>query len=234
MDELFYWRLCDELSILQAALLIIGHDPSGENCHVEKWQINERPHGYEAAKTAIINGLKNNNLDGYLHYFPDYDREGDKCGYTNEVDINSSTVSVEALKPFLRRRGICEGFFFNSDSDEPSYLNPENPNYAPKLAAAVRAWETITSNEALLNGKTPKQAIEKWLREHASTFNLTGTDGNPVAAAIEQISKVTNWRPEGGAAKTPTPSMVKSNPTPTRKQKEKHYVNNDIDDEIPF
>ena len=29
MDALDYWRLCDELSVVQAALLIVDEDPSG-------------------------------------------------------------------------------------------------------------------------------------------------------------------------------------------------------------
>jgi hypothetical protein len=46
------------------------------------------------------------------------------------------------------------------------FLDPKNPRYAPKLAAAVLAWEA-TGNEAS-TGKSPKQALLKWLREHAA------------------------------------------------------------------
>lgn len=45
-----HWRLCDELSVLQAALLVIGEDPSKENAYAENWKLHERPAGYEAAK----------------------------------------------------------------------------------------------------------------------------------------------------------------------------------------
>ena len=33
-DPLFYWKLCDELSVVDAAILIIGENPSQ---HVELW-----------------------------------------------------------------------------------------------------------------------------------------------------------------------------------------------------
>ena len=85
-----------------------------------------------------------------------------------------------------------------------------------------------------IDGKTPKQAIEKWLREHASEYGLTGADGNPVVAAIEQISKVSNWRPEGGAAKTPTPPQVKNNPTTPEKHNTNQPDSPFDDSEIPF
>jgi hypothetical protein len=34
-------------------------------------------------------------------------------------------------------------------------------------------------DESLLRGKTPKQALMKWLREHAREFGLTDDDGKP-------------------------------------------------------
>ena len=58
MEELDYWRLCEELNIVQAALLIVGEDPSIAE-YVERWDVEKRAQGYEAAKTAICSGLKN-------------------------------------------------------------------------------------------------------------------------------------------------------------------------------
>ena len=67
------------------------------------------------------------------------------------------------------------------------------------LAAAVKAWQAVTDPK----GKSPKQALDKWLREHAADFGLTDDEGNPVNQAIEDCSKIANWQPGGGAAKTP-------------------------------
>jgi len=35
MESLDYWRLCDELNVIQAALLIQGEDPSSSQSHVQ-------------------------------------------------------------------------------------------------------------------------------------------------------------------------------------------------------
>ncbi len=234
MEDFDYWRLCDELSIFQAALLIVGVDPSGDKCYAESWDVDKRPGGYEAAKTALINALRKNSIVGQLFYTCEYDMNGGIVGESSDVDLTASIISVDSLKYFLKERGINRGFFFPDDSDQRTYLDPDNSFYAPKLAAAVVAWESVSSDETLLNGKTPKQAIEKWLREHANEYGLTGTDGNPIAAAIEQIGKVANWKPEGGAAKTPTSLQVSSNPTTPEKYVKNQEDANFEDSESPF
>ena len=53
MEGLDYWRLCDELSITRAALLIAGCDPGDGSAYAEDWDVHQRPLGYEAAKSAI-------------------------------------------------------------------------------------------------------------------------------------------------------------------------------------
>ena len=44
MDPLDYWRLCDELSVVQAALLIVGEDPSGTQDHIDRQQREQDDH----------------------------------------------------------------------------------------------------------------------------------------------------------------------------------------------
>ena len=43
MEGLDYWRLCDELSVIQAALLIAGCDPSSDANYIEGWAPEKRP-----------------------------------------------------------------------------------------------------------------------------------------------------------------------------------------------
>lgn len=241
MEEMDYWRLCEEFNIVQAALLVVGEDPTCAE-YVEGWEVDKRPKGYEAAKTAICGALRNlikyenehedlerqaremhldhrishdllmeksDNLEALLQrsiegvLVPQYecDINGNEIGFIeNTVDVYKSTVNVASLKNWLRLKGFASGFFFPELAETMDYLDPLNPRYAPKLAAAVRAWETVTSA-----GKTsPKKALEKWLREHAAEFGLTNDDGQPIENAIEECSKVANWKPGGGATKTPT------------------------------
>jgi hypothetical protein len=201
MESMDYWRLCDELSVLQAALLVIGEDPSKENVYAENWQLHERPIGYEAAKTAIMNALRRGKIEGKIVPYYDTDINNNVCGeIPNTLDIEKSRVDVESLRMWLRNRGIQTGFFFPTANDAPDYLDPSNPRYAPKLAAAVRAWQAVTDP----GKRSPRQALEKWLREHAVEFGLTDEDGNPVKQAVGECSKVANWQPGGGAPKTPS------------------------------
>jgi hypothetical protein len=79
-------------------------------------------------------------------------------------------------------------------------LNRDHPRYAPKLAAAVRAWEaaeTATQKGA----KSPKTLLIDWLKEHALEFGLS-SDGKLNETGIDEVAKVANWKPEGGAPKT--------------------------------
>lgn len=233
MDELDYWRLCDELNVIQAALLIVGEAPTTAE-YVENWDAPNRPQGYEAAKTAIIHALKkhheycseidrSNGIDSSFPYTPDpqyleslrlraiagtfvpvyeTDINGNQSfPITGSIDLWKSTIDVESLKQWLKNRGFTTGFFFPAGSgDDPDYLDPKNPRYAPKLAAAVRAWQAVTDS----GKKSPKQALEKWLREHAAQFGLVDDDGNPINQAVDDCSKVANWSQKGGAPTTPT------------------------------
>ncbi len=119
--------------------------------------------------------------------------------YRARPDWHLTTVQVDDLRAWLSGRGIRTGFFFPTTTDAPDYLDPGNPRYAAKLAAAVRAWQTVTDP----NGKHPKLAIVKWLREHAAEFGLTDDEGKPNETGIEETAKVANWQRGGGAPKTP-------------------------------
>jgi len=125
MQKFDYWRLCDDFSIVQAALLIAGEDLS-QNSSVEHWDVNKGPLGYEAAKTAIVNALKRKSLEGNLVLEPEHDQNGNFVEYTDTVDLSSSIVSVGDLRRFLKKRGISDGFFFPDDFDDRNYLDPEN------------------------------------------------------------------------------------------------------------
>jgi len=241
MDEMDYWRLCDEFNIMQAALLIVGEDPSVAE-YAEGWEPQNRPKGYEAAKTALCSALKNfshyqkesdeleqqtdnlrvdylntpdlllenkeylsalfsRSISGTLVPETEFDMNGNGIGYINgTVDVYKSMVNADSLKQWLRVKGFTTGFFFPEQVETMDFLDPLNRRYAPKLAATVRAWQAITD----AGKKSPKQALDKWLREHAAEFNLTNDEGKPIENAIEECSKVANWNAKGGATKTPS------------------------------
>jgi hypothetical protein len=198
LDDLDYWRLCDEMSVCEAALLIAGKSP-GQMPYVEKWDTEKRPGGYEAAKTAIKNALRGGRIKGTVE--PEFadDFNGNSQPIPDTVSV-FSRVEVASLREFLASRGFRRGFFFPERTETPDYLDPRNSRYAPKLAAAVRAWQAVTDPV----GKHPKQALTKWLRENGAEFGLTDEDGKPNDTGIDEVAKVANWQPGGGAPKTPT------------------------------
>jgi hypothetical protein len=198
IDDLDYWRLCDELSIKDAALLIAGKSPSGY-FSVEHFSATEKPKGYEAARTALLNALRSGKIKGTIEPEVDSDINGNEFKIAGTVSI-ASRVEVEALKGWLVSRGVRPSFFFPDATDTPDYLDQNHPRYAPKLAAAVAAWQAVAEP----GGKHPKQALVKWLRENAKDFKLTDDDGKPNETGIEEAAKVANWQPSGGAPKTPS------------------------------
>ncbi|HAE99933.1 MAG TPA: hypothetical protein DCO68_03140 [Methylophilaceae bacterium] len=199
-ENLDYWRLCDELSLEQAACLIIGINPSseeGSNC--PSWKVHEQPFGYHAALTAITNALRRKTIKGIVSREKLYDINGNPYDEVEDsIIIRESKVDVESLKLWLVSRGFRKGFFFPEPISATDYLDPKNPRYAPKLALAVEAWLAVTDS----GKKSPKQALEKWIREHAAQFGLVDDEGKPIEAAVEECSKVANWNLSGGAPKS--------------------------------
>jgi len=135
------------------------------------------------------------------------------------------TINREDLIDWLIRRGVTPEFFADEIQARktarmdagavstvptilnppvqhqriPAYLNPEHPRYAPKLAAAIRAWEAVEDPK----GKHPAQAIREWLTRNAKELGLLKDGGELNKSAIDDIAKIANWQPKGGAPKTP-------------------------------
>lgn len=233
MEKMDYWRLCDELSVVHAALLIIGYDP-GEFPYVMNYQEHERPEYFSALLTALSNSILGGRLPATIRraawergwdeepedgerftkkvdLFPDqktFPEEAHFRKYTGvifraEPDWSLTTVVVDDLKVWLKERGFKSGFFFLQSVETPDFLDKGHENYAPKLAAAIGAWKAVNADSGLLKGKTVKQALLKWLRKNADQFGLTKDDGNPNEQGIEEIAKISNWAIKGGAPKTP-------------------------------
>lgn len=243
MDQFDYWRLCDELSVIQAALLIVGEGAESAD-YVDEWHPNQQPDGYAAARTALVNAILSGRLAATIRYAarergwvelprtpkdifgprhePEPVNEGEEVTsslaglasdlqrlapvqviYATEPDWHLTTIFVDDLRAWLSSRGFRGGFFFPDATDAPDFLDPSHPRYAPKLAAAVRAW-IATGDARLVQGKHPKQALTKWLREHAAEFGLTDDEGKQNETGIEEAAKIANWQLTGGAPRTPT------------------------------
>ncbi len=196
MEDLDYWRIAEEMSIVQAALLVAECDPSVSAGYVEGWDLEKRPAGYEAAKTAIFNAFRRGTIKGTVFLECGYDINGNEYPIDDTISL-TSIIEVESLRTWLSSRGIRTGFFFPNEADAPDYLDPRNPRYAPKLAAAVRGWQAVADP----GGKSPKQALIKWLREHAADYGLSDDEGKPNETGIEEVAKsselaIGRWSPQ--------------------------------------
>jgi len=211
MEALDYWKLSERVTIFQAVMLIIGRDPENmKSKDVELiYRTNERnpniPDGYGAIKTALLIAVRKGLLDVSIEQERDYDQNGNDCGWiADSIDLNQSFVSVAETRKYLKERNFHSDFFSSvQEISSADYLNSENPFYAPKLAAAVEAWTAVTGEGKFEGESTPKKLMEKWLRENAIRFSLNKADGKLNEDAIAQITKIANWRPEGGASKSP-------------------------------
>lgn len=197
-------------------MLIVGHDPSNAYLYEDKYPLGVKvvkPEGFEAAKTALTNAIiagdlsaniRRDELKGHIEESDTEKWLGQNGKRVLQLDITLTTIKVRDLRAWLSARGFTAGFFFpKNESSAPDYLNIHHPNYSPKLAAAIRAWLSITENPELTKAKSIKQAITIWLRSHAGQFGLIKEDGNPNESGIEEVAKVANWETKGGAPKTP-------------------------------
>ena len=196
-----FWRLCDELTVHQAAYLVVGIDPQINTAALSRdLRNNKRPAGYGAAIHALASKLRDGTIKGKHVLKTQTDFDGNFDGYIDgSTDLDCSIVDTDSVRSWLKSKGYKTGFFIPDCDGEPDYMNPNDARYAPKLAAAVSAWQAVTNAGKM----SPKKALEKWLREHAGHFGLTDDDGNPVTKAMEECSTVANWQTSGGAPTSP-------------------------------
>jgi len=146
MDRINHWKLADELTVYQIALLIAGYDP----CDFEADQPHKWPGEVKRDISPYLNALKNAARGERFVFNP--------VRYENysgsEIDWDTSTINIDSLCDWLRARNFPDGFFIASREEVDSLANPLGAFYAPKLAAAVRAWHEVTTNPEALNGKS--------------------------------------------------------------------------------
>jgi hypothetical protein len=241
MDRIERWKLADELNVYQISLLIAGFDPS----EFEKDGYGDWPQEVKMEISPFFNAIKNAARSQKFTF-----NEVQYQSYNEpEINWNESLINIDSFCDWLRSRNFVDGFFlpnFFLDKESDRLLDNSGDFYAPKLAAAVRAWNEVTASPEALNGKTPKKALEIWLRKHANEYGLTNKDGNPNELGIEEICKVANWKPSGGASPTPTAALspVGSTaegrkvrprpPTPSERKPLPARLSDQLVDDIPF
>ena len=236
MQAIDLWKLSAEYSVIHAALIIAGHHPEDSEERPE-YELVRAKKGYLAAKTALCNAVRSGGITPIALKY-----EQTEYSDLDSLDVQRTIISVDELRRFVRSRGmLCD--FFERANQRPEFVAPGSKYFSKKLYAANRAWSAVTEEPERLIGKSPKQAVEKWLIEHAEELGLLRRDGQPNQTGIEEICKVVNWKPEGGATATPSnnqlalgelvavPDLVRLPNPPSR---ERLDFSADFDDEIPF
>jgi len=205
------WHVFDEYTGAEAAALSAGVDPE----FIERAYYS--PMDFQACVPGTLAERANSEL-----FLLGCAIEKRTIPADVERDLNGNLVYTqtkitrEAIIDWLKSRGMTTGFFFpeangtpaTAPASTPDYLNPDHPHYTPKLAAAVKAWQALAGIE--VQGKSVKQALERWLRDNAHTLKLMKDDGSPNYTALDEIAKVANWNPKGGASRTPTHAPPKT------------------------
>ena len=210
MDINPLWRLADVLSLQDAAALIAGYDPNEiDICRNDTNFQQNYPSLYpveKALRNAVRSGLLEPDGSSTIasFRFPNKSKKSEVDFQTVDYPSMSQTrVKVDDLRKWLEGQGYKTGFFFPQTDDTPDFLDTSHKNYAPKLAAAIKAWQAVNAEPELVVGKSVKKALLKWLRKNADQYGLTKDDGNLNEQGIEEIAKISNWDTKGGAPKTP-------------------------------
>lgn len=192
------WLLAEEVTVVEAALLLLSIEPHGAAHYVERNAEENQPLYYRAAKQAVMSAIINEQVSGLLVTEGGYPVEQFDFISYDGIDPSLSRLNLQSLRDWLERKGVHHSFFA-AQKTSLDLLDESNPRFAPKLAAAVEAWQNFSDVE---NDKgTVKQRLLKWLRINASRFGLVGDDGSPSETVIEDIAKIANWETTGGVPK---------------------------------
>ncbi|EJF82594.1 hypothetical protein MCU_01391 [Bartonella elizabethae Re6043vi] len=194
-DSLDYWGLSDTLTLVNAALLIAGINPAkcrfeNRSCLLESNIYDDNNNKLLSAKfravySSILLAANSESLRIYS-----WDRD----------DESQTTVKVEELRQWLFLRDFYPEFFFpkndsgNIKDQKYAFQDQNHPHYAPKLAAAVAAWEAVSEAAP---STSVKATLAQWLQENGKEY--VKKNGEITKEFIEQASSVANWEPKGGA-----------------------------------
>ena len=223
-----YWTLLDHLNIVQAALMAANLNPSEWEHEIERMRPEDQPNAYTPLRSLILNSVDRKII--YADIVESYDENG----FCEGTSVKNTKIPRSELIEFFYEKGI-KSIYFSKIENLSDPLNENGEFYSPKLAAALEAWKTVTSQKHRLNKCTPKQALEKWLEENASKFGLLNSDETLNKNGIEEVAKVANWKTKGGA-----PQLTAIYEEPVEKLVSKaalrEFENDEIDwdSEIPF
>lgn len=270
------WTLADELSVVNAAILITGNDPSATHSVHDfevdmtyREQTTTGHRGFDGAFNALKSAILADKLQARVVFSVDVNPAelsavvrgsrqlsqlsgqllsecADAVYLQWEPDWKQTMVEVEELKRWLQSRDYRPPFFFPTTETAPEptptptpkvrdFTDPAHLRYSDKLACAVAAWEAITQPR---RGKSVKQTISAWVKEHGAKYTR---DGNPFSnQATDDIAIVANWNPGGGTPRTgaqvsgKSAQVPNSGVGPARQDQKMQPLDDEEGDEPPY
>lgn len=217
------WLLAEDLTIRQAALLLLNEDP--ERFPLAEYpSIGEHiPPGYEAARQVIVSALLANKIDGKVEWKTKTSGNPDEINYWEEnvegdVCADKATINMDSLRAWLASKNVTVEQFIGLSGTSDDFLDQNDQKYAPKLAAAVAAWRYVKNNP--INGLSVKQQLMNWLNENSARFWPDGMDAKVTDTFVKEAARIANWDAEGGRppiAENKVEEKTASIPPPVRK-----------------
>ncbi len=155
MDRRERWKLATHLNVYQIALLMAGYDPAEYmSKDPENWSY-ELKQDTGPFLTAIMNAVHENKIVATFEYV-----QGGLTWSDTRIDLDS-------FRSWLSSRNFRDDFFSPEGTPVDPVLDAESEFYAPKLAAAVRAWREVTPNPKPWRASRRRKHLKFGLRRMA-------------------------------------------------------------------
>lgn len=237
------WLLAEELTIMQAAILLLNEDPEQFPYANSPEQEHHRPKGYSAAKQVILSALGSGKVKGKKEWQTETKYNPD--GYdAYEAPIEGllcperSTINMDSLREWLASKNVTVEQFAGLAGTSEDFLDRDDAAYSPKLAATVAAWRHVKKNA--ISGVSVKQQLMDWLRENSARYWPDGMDAKVTDTFLKEAARIANWDADGGRPSlnehksAVDNSAIRDKFTTTNSQDFARDYSIDFDDEIPF
>lgn len=184
------WQHFEMVNIRQAACLLSFVDPlvgaSDSGGIVAEGR---------AKQELLLQAVKLGRIRAENLYVHDWDGREFRTKDLANFDVGDISTSTEVMTSELAAWCDTKGFLHPWAGQIAAELGRQSfGSYPPELTAAIEAFEAVHGDPHATAGKSPKKALEEWLKVNKPNLS-TG--------ARERIATVANWQREGGAPKTP-------------------------------
>ena len=183
------------MTVTQAALYLSGHNPSFGADIVESQIDLERPKNYDPIKQIILGGLRRGEIKGHLVPLYGCDAGGSRSPIDHSIDPEPVDDDMNSVQIFLEARGLKLA------------SRARKSRLPDKLRASKDAF--LAGLKSIpLRGKTRKQVLTDWLKQNAAEYGLVDDRDKPITHSIDEIARVANPDPAGGAPERPEVKTV--------------------------